>query len=650
MTITSSPCARCVSLPLQHQSYRRSREGFVLARPRADGWADVWRPIACLLLSVFCVWVCLRGLMLECPQPPVVVAAQENLGEHLQGSLIQNSMYNLYVNVNSSCNVLCEPVVLTDDVQKRFQERVKENYFVHWIVDNLPAAARNFFEGAEYRVLGFPVGNMDEDGESVAVFNHAKISISINQGKDPDGWRIVGFEVEPLSVEQKLGPDSNGDGLPELTDCSSKKQYSRDTESVSPMYVSGGKLRVAKTLVYSYDVAWVPSDKEWATRWDVYLNMGAGSREDGGHWFAIANASIIAIFLTGMTAYILWRAVHRDITRYNRVATEEEKAEDREETGWKLVHADVFRPPTTAPMAFAVLTGVGAQVSCMAMVTIVFSALGFLNPARRGSLVIGMFVLFCLLGFVGGYASARNHKLFDGKQWQRTTLFAAFAFPAFVAFVFLTLNTLAWASASTNAVPFTTMLAVFFIWLLVSVPLTFAGAYFGFKAPKIEVPTKTSDYPRVIPAQPWFLQPAFTMAVGGLLPFGAIFMELFFILGSIWLDRYYYVFGFLLLVAILLIITCSEIAIVLIYFQLCAEDWRWWWRSWIIPGSAAIYLALFSIYYFATQLSIMGATSVVLYFGYSLLLVVSFFLITGCIGYLATFAFIWRIYDAVKVA
>jgi transmembrane 9 superfamily protein 2/4 len=583
-------------------------------------------------------------------QPEGVTSADENLGEHLQGSLIQSSMYKLQMNINTSCNVLCAPIALTPEVQAQFQERVREDYYVHWIVDNLPAAARDFFQAAEYRVLGFPLGTMDEDDESVALFNHAKITISVHQGTDPEGYRIVGFEVVPLSVEQKLGPDSNNDGLPELLDCSPKNEYSHKTESAGAMYVSGGKVRAVSKLTFSYDVAWVPSDQEWATRWDVYLNMGSGAAEEGGHWFAIVNATIIAVFLTGMTAYIMWRAVHRDITRYNRVATEEERAEDREESGWKLVHADVFRPPTTSPMGFAVLTGVGAQVSCMAVVTIVFSALGFLNPARRGSLVIGVLVLFCLLGFVAGYASARNHKLFDGKQWQRTTVLAAFAFPAFVAFVFLTLNTLAWAAASTNAVPFSTMVGVLFIWLLVSVPLTFAGAYFGFKAPKIEVPTKTSDYPRVVPAQPWFLQPAFTMLVGGILPFGAVFMEIFFIFSSIWLDRYYYVFGFLLLVAILLVITCSEIAIVLVYFQLCAEDWRWWWRSWLIPGSSAIYLALYAVYYFATQLSIMGATSVVLYFGYSLLLVVTFFLITGCIGYLATFAFIWRIYDAVKVA
>ena len=42
-------------------------------------------------------------------------------------------------------------------------------------------------------------------------------------------------------------------------------------------------------------------------------------------------------------------------------------------------------------------------------------------------------------------------------------------------------------------------------------------------------------------------------------------------MSSIWMDQYYYVFGFLLLVYVILVVTCAEITIVLNYFQLCSE-------------------------------------------------------------------------------
>ena len=66
--------------------------------------------------------------------------------------------------------------------------------------------------------------------------------------------------------------------------------------------------------------------------------------------------------------------------------------------------------------------------------------------------------------------------------------------------------------------------------------------------PRVLVQLAVSTLPRPIPQQPFYLTMGFAMLVGGLLPFGTVFVELFFILSSLWLDQYYYVFGFLLLV------------------------------------------------------------------------------------------------------
>ena len=140
-----------------------------------------------------------------------------------------------------------------------------------------------------------------------------------------------------------------------------------------------------------------------------------------------------------------------------------------------------------------------------------------------------------------------------------------------------------------------------------------------------------------------------TMVAGGILPFGAVFVELFFILSSLWLDQYYYVFGFLLVVLVLLAVTCAEISIVLVYFQLCAEDYNWWWRSVLSSGSAGIYLFLYSIYYYRTRLHMADQTSVLLYFGYMSLVSFLFFLLTGTIGYHSTLSFVKKIYSSIKV-
>lgn len=308
--------------------------------------------------------------------------------------------------------------------------------------------------------------------------------------------------------------------------------------------------------------------------------------------------------------------------------TDEEKVDEREETGWKLVHADVFRPPSEYPMLFSVIVGTGMQLIVCAFFLILFSTIGFLSPANRGSIMIGMLLIFVLMGAFAGFTSARLYKTFKGKQWQRCTLLTALLFPGILFGVFFFLDIIVWAYGSTGAVPLLSMIAVLTLWFGISVPLVFLGAYFGYKKDVIEFPTVTSTIPRQIPLQPWYLNPVVTCMLGGILPFGACFVELFFVMSSIWMDQYYYVFGFLLLVYIILALTCAEITVVLCYFQLCAEDYHWWWRSLLTSGSTAIYVFLYSIIYFARLESNMFVTYL-LYFGYMAVISMGIFLITG---------------------
>merc|ERR1719217_366951 len=119
------------------------------------------------------------------------------------------------------------------------------------------------------------------------------------------------------------------------------------------------------------------------------------------------------------------------------------------------------------------------------------------------------------------------------------------------------------------------------------------------------------------------------MMVGGILPFGAVFTELFFIMSSLWQHQFYYLFGFLALVLVILIVTCAEISIALTYFQLTSEDYHWWWRSFFASASSAVYVFLYSILYFSSRLQIDKPVSTMLYFGYMSIISMMFFLLTG---------------------
>ncbi|KAK6914758.1 LOW QUALITY PROTEIN: Nonaspanin (TM9SF) [Dillenia turbinata] len=237
--------------------------------------------------------------------------------------------------------------------------------------------------------------------------------------------------------------------------------------------------------------------------------------------------------------------------------------------------------------------------------------------------------------------------MFKGIEWKRNTLKTAFMFPGILFCIFLVLNGLIWGEKSSGAVPFGTMFArVPMVWNIGAAG--FCG-YLGFKKSVIEDPVKTNKIPRQVPEQAWYMKPVFAITIGGILPFGAVFIELFFILTSIWPNQFYYIFGFLFLVFVILLITCAEITIVLCYFQLCSKDYHWWWRAYLTAGSSALYLFLYPVFYFFTKLEITKFVSGVLYFGYMLIISYAFFVLTGTIGFYACFWFVRKIYSSVKI-
>ncbi len=194
--------------------------------------------------------------------------------------------------------------------------------------------------------------------------------------------------------------------------------------------------------------------------------------------FSITNSTMIVVFLTVMVAMILVRTLSQDIAHYNDAALLDEA---KEESGWKLVHADVFRPPSFSPMLFSVCIGSGVQLGCMVLLTLTFALFGFLSPANRGSLITALLMLYVFAGGAGGHAAARLYKSFRGTDWMLNTLLTATLVPGFTFACFLVIDISLLSVGSSGAVPVSTLLTLVVLWFGVSVPLVFLGAYVGFK-------------------------------------------------------------------------------------------------------------------------------------------------------------------------
>jgi transmembrane 9 superfamily member 2/4 len=90
-------------------------------------------------------------------------------------------------------------------------------------------------------------------------------------------------------------------------------------------------------------------------------------------------------------------------------------------------------------------------------------------------------------------------------------------------------------------------MALVALWFTINVPLTLLGSYIGNKHGAWRHPVRINSIPRQIPRIQWYLKTWPATFIGGLLPFATGFLELFFMLNSLFGTKVYYAFGFLTL-------------------------------------------------------------------------------------------------------
>ncbi|ANB11817.1 Emp70p [Sugiyamaella lignohabitans] len=550
----------------------------------------------------------------------------ESLGSILFGDRIFNSPFELYMLKNETCKTLCTAKYPFRDTLFVIR-KIWSEYNFNWLIDGLPAAheVQDESTGTSFYSAGFPLGSANYEKEEFFIHNHYDIKIEYHQALSGK-YRVVGVTVEPASRENK--PDEKGNVFCKVDD---KPFMLHETESTD----------TDTEVPYTYSVTWIPSSTSWATRWDKYLHV----YDANIHWFSLLNSAIIVVFLTMIVSGILLRAIRKDIARYNEIDLSEDIQED---SGWKLVHGDVFRPPKQK-MLLSVFLGSGSQLLAMTLVTLVFALFGFISPSNRGSLSTVMILFYTFFGIIGGYVSARAYKTFGGESWKLNLILTPVVVPGIVFVAFILLNFLLIFAKSSGAVPIGTMIALIAMWFIISAPLSVVGGFLGTKREAYEAPVRTNQIPRQIPTQPTYLRPVPSILLAGILPFCAIFVELYFILSSIWFHKIYYMFGFLFLCFTIMVVTSSTVTVLMIYFTLCAENYNWQWRSFILSGSASIYIFLHSIIYLVSKLSLGGFISNGLYLGYSLLISFVFFILTGTVGFIASFFFVRKIYSSIKI-
>lgn len=314
------------------------------------------------------------------------------------------------------------------------KDAVEDDYFFEMYVDDLPMWAYVGEVVHEEFLLGKSI-----QGSKVYIYPHLAFSIGYNKDQ------IVAVNV--------------------TTDPSRRVDVTDDK--------SGGQ-----EIIFSYSVEWVHQPHiSYKHRLQRYHDHNSPFVPETFeiHWLSIINSIVLVFLLTAFLAIVLLRILKNDFSKYLNVDEvclvsylnivlyllcigtymhmcmfQEDLTED--ESGWKMVHGDVFRAPAFSNILVA-LVGAGAQVFGTAFVILLCVLMGVFKATKRGALLTAAIVVFSCCGFLGGLVCGRLYKQLKGKDWAWNVILTASVIPVPLATVFTFVNGVAVSNNSTAALP-----------------------------------------------------------------------------------------------------------------------------------------------------------------------------------------------------
>ena len=93
-----------------------------------------------------------------------------------------------------------------------------------------------------------------------------------------------------------------------------------------------------------------------------------------------------------------------------------------------------------------------------------------------------------------------------------------------------------------RSIPTTAALSLVLLWIFVAVPLTVGGTMLGrHMSARASWPCRVHAIPGLVPEHRWYRKRLAIVLLSGILPFGSIFIEMWFIFTSFWNYKFYYV-------------------------------------------------------------------------------------------------------------
>lgn len=391
---------------------------------------------------------------------------------------------------------------------------------------------------------------------------------------------------------------------------------------------------------FTYSANWNATSGQFADRMNRYSRPSSLLPIQHLHWFSVINSTAIIMLSVGLLVILYWWNNRSDLRKYSA------GEEDDTEVGWACIDGDVFGCPPFLSLFCAIL-GCGTQIFLMACGLFVLTSLGLLEHYSLGNLWTAVIFLYTMTSVIAGYTATSFHCQFSEAGWEKSVFLTGILFTGPVFFVTSILSTLAISYGAMAAVPFGTIIVMLLIYSFSTIPLLALGGILGHRySPRNSVPYSKRCF-REIPPFNWYGKIHSQMFLGGLLPFSGILVELHLFYASLWSHKLFTLPSILFITFTILVLLTVVLSIGLTYIQLSMEDSQWCWRPVMRGGSTAIFMFIYSMYFYSRS-DMSGVMQLLFFLGYNVCICYAFFLMLGTISFYTSRMFIYRIYHAVK--
>jgi transmembrane 9 superfamily protein 2/4 len=592
--------------------------------------------------------------------PKNISRPKEGITELLTGKRMSYSNYYVFMNQNETCNWACTKNFTEIDVSN-YKWLIDNRYYVTYYLDKLASGYLYIFRNKENQIknktnyfLGIPIGYKKH--KKYYIYNHYVLYITINEKNNK--YQVVDFYISAHSVNQsdentckeyengnnsnssndtnKINNDNNTDF--DLQD----KEYNILEDGTKRYYQNAKEqeLLLGKTI-FTYDVIFLKSNISFSSRYDHYFT----TKGNVYRWVGLITSNVIILILTCVIFLILKRTINKYVNKYNNDSVINNNV-IIDEFGWKQIAGDVFRAPKHQKTLSA-LIGTGIEILCLIIISLILTLIGFIKPEIRLNMINNIFICCILFSIISGYVSTFIYRSNGGKEWLKNSIVTALLCPLIALSVLGIIRLLLTFEKSNAGFKISQMALLCLIWLFVSSPLVLAGTFLSLMRNVIKYPCKVNALPTTIEKKPWYLHLQYISWFTGIIPFFTFFIEFIFFMKSFWVYQVYYLASFLVLSLLLSIIITSEMSIIFVFINLCHGDHKWWWKSFFVSASPALYIFLYSIAYFI-NLRLTRLSAIIIYFLIMGLISLTAALVLGACGTLLTLWFVFYIYSKIK--